>query len=147
MNLNQLIKKIDVAPGVKTTVVAALILFVSVMDYFGLVDRISAGLGATIINVYLIPALAITLGLKVIRPEGSPLITGSGLAIAAAAATSLFLSGCVFSVGPDGSYLHGELDPGVCMAANAGEYLNVGLGFCTAEGASTETLDADAPEL
>lgn len=146
MTLNDLIAKIDLVPGAKTTVVSALILIVSILDWFGLVDRISVGLGGTIINSYLIPALAVTLGLKVVRPEGSPLLTSGGLAVAAAAAAGLFLSGCLLSMGPDGKYMHAELDPGVCLAVTATQNLKLGFGFCTEDGASTDTLDEQMPD-
>ncbi len=146
MTLNELIAKIDIAPGAKTTVVAAALLIASAVKWLEPLG-VDPALVDWVINNLIIPALAITLGLKIVRSESSPLVTSGGLAAAAAAAAGLFLSGCLLSIGPEGRYLQAELDPGVCLAANAGEYLSAGLGFCTEEGASTDSLEgADPPD-
>lgn len=139
MTLNDIINRIDFAPGAKTTYVAALLLLVAALQWFGIITPEQFD---TAVSTFIAPALAVTLGLKVVRKEASPLVTGAGLAVAAAAAASLVLGGCVLTVGPEGRYISADLDPGVCLAANAGSYIGVAFGFCTEGGASTETLEA-----
>lgn len=144
MTLNDVIAKFDIAPGAKTTIVAALILAVSALQWTGLLSS-QAELLDVVQKKFLIPALAVTLGLKVVRPEGSPLVTGSGLAAAAAVAATLGLIGCTFAlqIGPEGRYVNqsSEFKPGVCLAAEVGDWVRTGLGNCTETGASTETLE------
>ena len=129
--MNDILGKIDVLPGGKTTVGAFLLLAVSVLKGLEVIDGAQFTMAATWIGA----AFGVTLAAKAVRNVPSGGVSAAGLAVGAAAATALVLGGCALSIGDQGKYVRTSLANGFCTSGK-GLGLEVQFGLCGEQGES-----------